>query len=213
MLDKESFDLLAEDKDGIWAENDTYPYAGYKTMLSEIRETILSKPNWKWLNILDLGIGLSPLSKALEDKGLKMSSVDMKTNKEKDFTMGFPLGFEGKKFDLIVSTYAFHHILNPLKPLYLKYITNFLKASGTFIIADLAFESQEDWKNCKASYSTTWDDAKGQHYFIHDKYKELLENNFEYTYKQMSLCSGLLTLKPKGGEEDEKASNTIRKIT
>ena len=65
MLDQKGFDLWADGYDasvGLSEEAGTYPFAGYKAVLNEIYNRVLSGPH---RDVLDIGLGTAVLTTRL----------------------------------------------------------------------------------------------------------------------------------------------------
>ena len=76
MLDHKGFDLWANGYDrsvGLSEEENTYPFAGYKKLLSMIYKTILEKPNPV---VLDIGFGTGTLTRKLYEHGCHIYGQD-----------------------------------------------------------------------------------------------------------------------------------------
>ena len=125
MLDSKGFDLWSNNYDKqvqLSDEENRYPFAGYKKVLGTVYEKIrIQNPK----DILDIGFGTGILTKKLYDDGYTIYGIDfssemLKKAKQKmpnaellpfDFAGGcLPKEFEQKQFDVILSTYAMHHI-------------------------------------------------------------------------------------------------------
>ena len=67
MLNNKGFDLWADDYDvGVSDEDGTYPFAGYKEILNEIYNRVLTGSGHK---VLDIGFGTGTLTTKLYDQG------------------------------------------------------------------------------------------------------------------------------------------------
>lgn len=79
MLDKKGFDLWADGYDktvGISDEENTYPFAGYKSVLNSIFQTILQRQN---AAVLDIGFGTGALTAKLYEHGCSVYGQDFST--------------------------------------------------------------------------------------------------------------------------------------
>ena len=75
MLDHKGFDLWADGYDqsvGLSEEENTYPFAGYKKLLSMIYKTILEKPNPV---VLDIGFGTGTLESSMSTAAIFMGRI------------------------------------------------------------------------------------------------------------------------------------------
>lgn len=71
MLSCKGFDLWADGYDksvGLSDEDGTYPFAGYKDVLNEIYNNVLSRGG----TVLDIGFGTGTLASKLYEKGCKI---------------------------------------------------------------------------------------------------------------------------------------------
>lgn len=69
MLNRKGFDLWAGGYDksvSLSDESDTYPFAGYKVILNEIYNRVLSSPGKR---VLDIGFGTGTLTSKLYEQG------------------------------------------------------------------------------------------------------------------------------------------------
>ena len=76
MLDKKGFDLWADGYDvsvGLSDEKNTYPFAGYKTVLNSIYRAVLAKPK---ATVLDIGFGTGTLTAKLYEQGCTIYGQD-----------------------------------------------------------------------------------------------------------------------------------------
>ena len=72
MLNYKGFDLWADDYDksvGLSDENGTYPFAGYKAVLNEIYNRVLSCSKKA---VLDIGFGTGTLTTKLYERGFRI---------------------------------------------------------------------------------------------------------------------------------------------
>ena len=124
MKENREFDLWS---DGYGAEihilndKDEYPVAGYANLLNEVYRLVRNSDAKK---ILDAGFGTGILTKKLYHDGYDIFGMDMSEQLVEagqvdmpnaqliccDYSMGMPLNFIKEEFDMIISTYAFHHM-------------------------------------------------------------------------------------------------------
>lgn len=129
-------------------------YKNYDTILTSVFEkAIKDKP--KASEILEIGIGTGNLAKNFLANdyniiGLDQSREMLNVAKEKFPQLKLRLGdfmkipFENKNFDIIVSTYAFHHLNNEEKKVAINEMIRVLKDNGKIVIGDLMFENEEE---------------------------------------------------------------------
>ena len=124
MLNYKGFDLWADDYDksvGLSDENGTYPFAGYKAVLNEIYNRVLSCSKKA---VLDIGFGTGTLTTKLYERGFRIFGQDFSERmielaQEKmpqarlyqgDFSQGLADDLKQNKYDTIIATYSLHHL-------------------------------------------------------------------------------------------------------
>ena len=205
MLDSKGFDLWSNNYDTqveISDEENVYPFAGYKKVLGTVYEKV-RKQNPK--NILDIGFGTGILAKKLYDDGYNIYGIDfsnemLKKAKQKmpnaellqfDFTDGLPKEFEQKQFDVILSTYAIHHIDDEAKKLYILKLLKSLNPKGILIFGDVAFETEKDMEAARKKDYEEWDDE--EYYLIAERFN-LWFPHLKTDFIKISYCSGVFTI-------------------
>ena len=145
MLNSKGFDEWAAGYDAsVRHSHDAgeYPFAGYDAVLSLIEARVNSRPG---ADVLDLGFGTGMLTARLYAAGHPVAGVDFSQNmldaaRTKmpcaelylyDFTRGLPPALEGRTFDFIISTYAFHHVPDAGKPAFLLELSRRLSPGGS----------------------------------------------------------------------------------
>ncbi len=146
--------------------------------------------------ILDIGVGTGNLSKRFIETGynniigLDQSREMLNVAKDKFPNLKLRLGeflkipFENDVFDVIVSTYAFHHLNDEEKSVAILEMLRVLKENGKVVIGDLMFESVEAKKEIYKSLS---DEAISE---IEDEYYsniELLKREFSKYSKKITV--------------------------
>ena len=178
----------------------SYPFAGYEDVLSDIEHRVL-KMNAK--RVLDIGIGSGTLSKRLADSGIQVYGVDgssemLELAKEKipnsrlyEFNIeeGLPDEIMDLKFDVIVSTYTLHHLNDEKKVKFIESLFELLNDDGKILIGDISFNSRELENSCRIDFSELWDDE--EFYLITD---ELIEAFPELKFEQKSFCAGVFEI-------------------
>ncbi|BES64765.1 hypothetical protein SANA_12040 [Gottschalkiaceae bacterium SANA] len=112
--------------------------------------------------LLDIGIGTGNLSKRLLDKGARVIGVDQSREmlaiaKRKLPQLKVRLGdfmnlpFDNGTFQVIASTYAFHHLKKQEKEIALDEMIRVLKPHGSIVIGDMMFESNAEKKRLMAT--------------------------------------------------------------
>ena len=155
MLDDKGFDLWADGYDksvGLSDEEQSYPFAGYKGVLSSIYKTVIAKKNAK---VLDIGFGTGTLTTKLYEHGceiwgqdfshkmIELASAKMPNAHlyQGDFSQGLAESITNNSYDFIIATYSLHHLTDDDKIEFIKSIITLLKENGLILIGDVAFDS------------------------------------------------------------------------
>jgi putative AdoMet-dependent methyltransferase len=204
MMNSNIFDVWASeyDKDVRLAdENNEYPFAGYKKIMS----TIFAQVNEKSAAaVLDIGVGTGTLSAALYEArhnitGIDFSSEMLAIAKAKmpnasfhqcDMAHGLPPEIAAAQYDFIISTYALHHLTDALKAEFIKSLLPHLRETGVIIIGDVDFATRDDLKVCEAQNADDWDDE--EFYFVFDELADALGDACLATFEKISHCAGIL---------------------
>ena len=203
MLNNKGFDLWADDYDksvGLSDEDGTYPFAGYKAILNEIYNRVLSASA---KTVLDIGFGTGTLTSKLYEQGCAIYGQDFSDRmialaQEKmpnarlfqgDFSNGLVEPLTHQKYDAIIATYSLHHLTDSQKVTFLESLLSLLHEGGCIYIGDVAFETRAALQKCMEETGEEWDDD--EIYFVYD---ELRAHFPSIQFKQMSDCAGLFTL-------------------
>lgn len=205
MLDNKGFDIWSEEYDKFVERNSIgYPFEGYYDVLNFVYNLIDRKENSK---IFDIGIGTGMLTNQLYKDGTDIYGIDFSHNmlqiaREKmpeakfiewDFNNGVPSNLKSEKFDYIISSYAIHHLNDDKKINFIRELKNILKDNGKIVIADVAFKTEEELKECKVRSGSGWDEDEV--YMVIDKIGEDLKSiDVNYNYTQISSCAGVLEI-------------------
>lgn len=207
MLDKQGFDKWAGSYDRTVSSDDKageYPFAGYSEVLSEVSR-LIKEP--RGAEILDIGTGTGKFSSGLYAEGAKICGVDFSAamlDKARatmpggefhlfNFGEGLPRELTGRKFDYIISAYAFHHLADKAKAAFLLSLAGSLKSGGRIIIADVAFRTARDLAACREKSGNKWDDD--EIYMVEETLLPLLKDSgLSVRYRQISSCAGILTM-------------------
>ena len=218
MLNSKGFDLWADKYDahvGLSDEENTYPFAGYKSVLGSIFSTVMEKEN---AVVLDLGFGTAVLTARLYEEGCIIYGQDFSERmieiaSEKmpdahlykgDFGEGLAEPLLNIKYDFIVATYAMHHLSDMKKISLIKTLLRLLNDGGKILIGDIAFETREDMEKCRQEAGDEWDDEE-----IYCVVEELRESFPDLSFKQISFCAGVLSLSGKNLHNVKKTSDMI----
>ena len=203
MLDNKGFDLWADGYDkavGLSEEANSYPFAGYKAVLGDIFQEIVSKKN---PSVLDIGFGTGTLTTKLYEYGCNVYGQDFSQRmielaKEKmpnanlyqgDFSKGLVKELSNCKFDYIIGTYSIHHLDDEQKVAFFHELLNNLNEGGKILIGDVAFETRAELEKCKAEAGDDWDND--EIYFVIDELKKDFPN---LVYEKKTYCSGVITI-------------------
>ena len=209
MLNKQGFDLWADNYDQsvqLIEEKNEYPFAGYKAVLNNIFNEVMSKSG---VSVLDIGIGTGVLAKKLYDNDYQITGVDFSEKMLEntqikmpnaqlinwDIGEGIPEGLKESPYDFIVSTYTLHHLTDVQKVRFIRDLSSFLKPNGQILIGDISFETQTHLQACKDKNRSHWDDD--EFYFVYDEFVSTISDMFVIDYNQISECCGLFKLSVK----------------
>ena len=203
MLDNKGFDLWAGGYDksvGLSDDDNSYPFAGYKEILNQIYNEVLSL---KAKKVLDIGFGTGTLTSRLYEKGIVIYGQDFSKEmfdiaKEKmphaklyfkDFSHGLDEALLTNKYDAIIATYSLHHLADEDKTNFIKSLVPLLHDGGKILIGDVAFKTRDELEICKNHAGHAWDDE--EFYFVYDEMKDKFPTA---TFNQISHCAGIITI-------------------
>lgn len=139
-------------------------YEKYQEVLNTVHTIAITGID-KTSKILDIGVGTGNLSKKFLEAGyisiigLDQSRDMLNVAKDKLPNLKLRLGeflkipFDNNSFDVIVSTYAFHHLNEEEKSVAIKEMLRVLKDNGKIVIGDLMFENEDEKKKIYTSLS------------------------------------------------------------
>lgn len=203
MLDNKGFDLWADGYDksvGLSDQENIYPFAGYKDVLSAIFRIVVEKSNPV---VLDIGFGTGVLTKRLYECGCTIYGQDFSSKMialacekmpdaqlyQGDFTQGLVEPLLCRNYDFIIATYSLHHLTDKQKVDFLHSLMNHLNDGGKILIGDVAFETRDKLNQCRKREGDSWDDE--EIYFVYDEMKKEFSS---LTFTQISYCAGILSL-------------------
>lgn len=203
MLDNKKYDLWS---DGYGAaihlldDQDEYPVAGYGRLLNEVYCMVRESEAKK---VLDAGFGTGILTRKLYEDGFEVYGMDISeqmvnAGKESmpdahlvvcDYSMGMPLQFLREEFDIIISTYAFHHMDCSDKSRLIAEMLRHLRDGGKIIIGDLAFSTKDEMKAFRKLNKENW--LYEDMYIV---FSNLSKDFPEAVWTQISKCAGIVTI-------------------
>ncbi len=209
MCDSNEFDRWAESYDDDVIQSDqaaSFPFAGYAQVLDRIAKLILEREPG---DLLDIGTGSGTLAARIYEGGWNVTAVDFSEEMLKlarhrmpqatfivsDFSSGIPRELVEKSFDIIIMTYAFHHLAYKKQPAFLRSLVPHLRANGKILIGDIAFETQSELDACHRRFPADWDDE--EYYPILTEIQAQLPE-FQVTFEVISFCAGIFQVFKSG---------------
>ena len=203
MLDQKGFDLWADGYDkstGLSDEQDVYPVAGYRALLGEIYNRILSGPGRR---VPDIGFGTGVLTCKLYEQGCRIWGQDFSKRMlelaqgkmpqaylyQGDFTQGLTQELQKQTYDAIVATYSLHHLTDKQKVTWIRSLLPLLADGGCIYIGDVAFETRAELEQCRAASGSAWDEE--EIYFVAQELREAFP---QLEFQKVSSCAGLLSI-------------------
>ena len=203
MLDNKGFDLWADGYDkavGLSDEEQSYPFAGYKGVLSRIYQLVMAKEKAK---ILDIGFGTGTLTQKLYEQGCEVWGQDFSGRMielagakmpnahlfQGDFSQGLAEPVLQNSFDFIIATYSLHHLTDDKKIRFIQAMTELLNEAGAVLIGDVAFANRADLERCREKAGEEWDDE--EIYFVFDELQKVFPT---MKFERISYCAGVLSL-------------------
>lgn len=208
MLSQKGFDSWADDYDRSVDRCDraeAYPFAGYTQVLGEIGRAVCRKPH---ASVLDIGFGTGVLTKKLYDAGCRITGIDFSPRMieiarakmpeaellEWDFSRGLPESLAGRRFDFILSTYAFHHLTDTAKAAMIEALREHLAPGGAVMIGDVAFATRAELDACRETSGDRWD--PDEIYLVFDELKQSFPSGV-LRFRPISRCAGIVTAGPQ----------------
>lgn len=203
MLDNMGFDLWADGYDqsvGLADEDHSYPFAGYKGVLSRIYRIVMAKKNAR---ILDIGFGTGTLTTKIYEQGCEIWGQDFSQRMielarakmpnahlfQGDFSQGLVEPLLQNSYDFIIATYSLHHLTDEDKISFIKSLMKLIKEQGVIVIGDVAFTNRQELEQCREKAGEEWDDE--EIYFVVDELKQVFPT---MEFEKISYCAGVLTL-------------------
>lgn len=203
MLNQNGFDLWADGYDksvGLSEEAQAYPFAGYKNLLNEIYNRILSRSEKE---VLDIGFGTGTLTCRLYEQGCRIYGQDFSEKMiglaqkkmpearlyQGDFSKGLTEELRKQRYDAVIATYSLHHLTDAKKVHFLKDLLPLLKEGGHIYIGDVAFQTRAELEQCRSNAGEEWDED--EIYFVFEELEQELPG---LRFERISDCAGVLEL-------------------
>lgn len=203
MAENGQYDLWADgygEQYHLLEDTDEYPYSGYTKLLNEVYQMVHEEGGKE---VFDVGFGTGILTRKLYEEDYQIVGVDLSERlvelaaeempKAKfihyDITMGLPIELINKKFDVIFSTYTFHHLDRYEKPRFISDLLRHVKDGGKIIIGDLAFDSIKEVKKFRKENKDAW--QSNDMYLI---FEEIRKDFPEVECKKISSCAGIAVI-------------------
>ena len=207
MMDEHGFDLWADGYDqsvGLSDEDNTYPFAGYKQVMSTIFREVMKRGGG---DVLDIGFGTGVLSTRLYQQGCRIWGQDfsprmVQITQEKmpdahlycgNFTDGLVEALKQQRYDAIIASYSLHHLTDRQKVDFVRELLAQLRPGGVLLIGDVAFENRMALEDCRQEAGDEWDDE--EIYFVADEWAQLMGE--KVYFDKLSHCAGVLTMERK----------------
>jgi putative AdoMet-dependent methyltransferase len=199
------FDQWADSYDGDVLAYDRFPFAGYRQVLDAV---VTEADAYAGMTVLDIGIGTGNLARLFLEAGCRVWGADYSpamlekargklpgaTLVLHDLRAAWPKQLD-RRFDRIVSAYAFHHFELERKADMLTEISSqHLEAGGRIVIADISFPSLPEMRTFAATIGDEWEEEP---YWLADEALALLrEAGLHCGYQQVSACGGVYRIEP-----------------
>lgn len=204
-MEEKKYDLWADgygEAVHLLKDQDEYPVAGYADLLGEVYRLVRESGA---KTVLDVGFGTGILTKKLYEDGCTIYGVDaseqlVEAGREDmpnaklyvgDYSMGLPLRLTNDTYDMIISTYAFHHMDHYEKRELIEDMLRQLNPGGKVIIGDLAFETEEELKAFRKEIK-----EKGLDDDMYLVYEEAERDFHHIKWEKISKCAGIVTIEP-----------------
>lgn len=203
MTESGHYDLWADGYAGqvhLLKDTDEYPYSGYTRLLNEVYQLVHEVEGKR---VFDVGFGTGILTRKLYQEGYQIVGVDLSERlvemaKESmpnanfihcDITMGLPMELLHEEFDIIYSTYTFHHLDRYEKPKFIAELLQHVRPGGKIIIGDLAFGSIKEVKQFRKEHKDAW--QSNDMYLI---FEEICKDFNGVECKKISGCAGIAVI-------------------
>jgi len=199
-IDRWDFDNWAKNYDSsvVSGNDELNIFQGYGDIMKKVKEVMMAKSPQ---SILDIGCGTGSLcgelSREVEVVGIDQSIEMLFIAKDR-----YP-NFNGRMgnfldephltnyFDVVVSTYAFHHLNGKEKLKAIDNMCDYLRENGRILIADLMFLNKEEREKCKRNLinqgrADLWEIVEDEYYSHIEELREYaLLKGLKFSYEHM----------------------------
>ncbi|MDR2196871.1 MAG: methyltransferase domain-containing protein [Coriobacteriales bacterium] len=205
-MERSEFDSWSHRYDSdvrICDEAGRFPFAGHDKVLQKVYQGVASSSKSR---ILDLGCGHGSLAKRLYNDGHVVVGVDYSQNMIDvargemplatfylhDLKLGLPDELFGERFDVVISTYALHHLNMDEKIALIMQVSKIASQCGMLLIGDVAFQTEKELVSCRGRNEALWDYE--EEYILFDDLRERLPFR-DVSFQKISFCSGIVQIK------------------
>lgn len=182
-------------------------YANYNLILQTVYD-LVENLNIKNGKVIEIGVGTGNLASKFLDNNYNIIGIDQSREmlavaKQKYPDLKVRLGeflkipYENSAFDVIVSTYAFHHLNESEKIIAMEEMIRVLKDDGVIVIGDLMFESKKDKLDLLKTLSKDQiEEIEDEYYTYIDSLKyEIQKYNKNIYYKKIDRYNYVIKIK------------------
>lgn len=200
----ELFDGWAERYDDDLKDASGFPFEGYERVLARV---VGGAGVGAGDRVLDVGTGTGALAACLVSLGCSVTGVDFSEQMlvqarrnvpRGDFRqldlLGSWDGLEHERFGAVVSAYVLHEFDLETKIDLLTRLAALLTSSGRLVVGDISFANEKAKVAAHEAWRTVWDED--EHYWTAaDDLPALQQVGFTASYRQVSFCAGVYTLR------------------
>lgn len=185
-------------------------YDKYEVVLKNIFEKAIEDKEKEDIKVLDIGVGTGNLSSYFIEEKIEIIGIDQSREMLSKAREKFPnlklrfgeflkIPFNDNSFDIIVSTYAFHHLNNKEKIVALEEMKRVLKDNGRIVIGDLMFEDEQEKLNILSEFSDSQIKEIEDEYYSNIDFLEnnLLKIDMELEYKKISKLAYIISIEKR----------------
>lgn len=181
-------------------------YKNYDLILTKVYEKVIKEYGSQG-SILEIGVGTGNLASKFLSKGCNIIGIDQSRDmltfaKKKYPNLKLRLGeflkipYENKSFDVIVSTYAFHHLKDEEKVVAIEEMLRVLKDDGIIVMGDLMFENDESKEIILKDLSNTQKDEIEDEYYSNIEFLKKEFNSYDKTleYEKIDMLNYIVSV-------------------